>query len=372
MFSRTDTSMLGRWWWTVDRWILGAILILMVVGAILVATAGSPVARRIGLSEMHFFARHLMYLVVSLGLLVGVSMLERRHVLLAAMAALALSLMAMVLVLFVGVEVKGARRWLQVPFFSLQPSEFMKPAFFVVSAWLMAHAQVRGTWAGRAVPMLLMLLAVGLLVLQPDIGMTLVVCFVWAAQLFVAGMPLWLMLGVAGLGVAGLSSAYFIFPHVASRVDRFLDPASGDTYQVDNAQLALGEGGLLGVGLGQGRMKEMIPDVHADFIFAVAGEELGLIGALALLGLFLFIILRGWGRAGQSSSLFVAIAVSGLIAQFAVQAMINIGSTLHLLPTKGMTLPLVSYGGSSLVAMGFGLGMVLALLRKRPEEGVRL
>ncbi len=372
LFSRTDTSMLGRWWWTVDRWLLGLLAIIIIIGALLIATASPPVARRIGVNEYHFFVSYLTYAVIGVFLLIGTSFLERRHVLWLAMAGLLGSLLAMVLVLMVGTEIKGARRWLPLPGLALQPSEFMKPFFVVVSAWLMSNARVRGTIAGRAVPVLLLGLVVSLLLLQPDVGMTLVVLTVWCAQLFVAGLPIFIMLLLGAGLVGGLFGAYFLFPHVASRIDRFLDPASGDTYQVDRAQDALSAGGWFGKGIGQGLAKEQIPDVHADFIFAVAAEELGLICCLLILAVFLALILRGLYKAGQGPSLFVALAGSGLIMQFTIQSLINIGSTLHLLPTKGMTLPFISYGGSSFWAMSVGMGMLLALLRRKPEGGVSL
>ena len=365
LLSRTDSSLIGRWWWTVDRWLLSALGLLILFGLLLVTTASPSVATRIGASDTHFILRHFVILIPSILLMFGISLLTPRQVLALATVLFVGGMIALMLTPVIGVEIKGARRWIHLPGLSIQPSEFVKPAFIVLSGWLLAHPAVRGgTWA-KMLPPLLVMSVIGLLVLQPDFGMTMLICTIWGAQLFVAGLPYYLIaLGLGGL-VAGGFGAYFTFPHVASRIDRFLDPASGDTYQVDRAAEAFRSGGLFGTGLGQGSAKELIPDVHADFIFAAAGEELGLIWCLVLLGLIVFIVMRGFFRAGQGPTLFVTLAATGLVVQFGVQALVNIGSTLQLLPTKGMTLPFISYGGSSLLAMSLGMGMLLALTRKR-------
>ncbi len=365
LFSRTDNSLFGRWWWTVDRWLLGALGLLILFGGFLVTTASPAVAQRIGLDGSYFITRQFIILLPSILVMLGISLLPPRQILLLATAAFGVGIVAMVITLTNGMEIKGARRWISLPGFSLQPSEFVKPAFIVLNAWLLAHPAVRSLGLPKLLPVGLLALTVTLLLLQPDLGMTMVVSAVWLAQLFLAGLPLILVAIGGGLGIIGLIGAYFMFPHVSSRIDRFLNPEAGDSYQVDRALEAFQAGGLFGVGPGQGTVKETIPDSHADFIFAVAGEELGLIWCLALLVLIAFIVLRGFYRSGQGPTLFVTLAGSGLIVQFGLQALINIGSSLHLLPTKGMTLPFVSYGGSSLVAMGMGMGMLLALTRKR-------
>ena len=271
--------------------------------------------------------------------------------------------------LFMGVEIKGATRWISVGPLSLQPSEFVKPAFAVVSAWLFSRQHAaRGAgqfFPGYPLAIVLFLAVIGVLMMQPDFGMTFVCTAIWFAEFFLAGLPIVFVLGLAVMGVGGLVGAYFVFPHIASRIDRFLDPASGDTYQVDRSLEAFINGGLTGTGPGQGTVKLSLPDAHADFIFAVAGEELGLAATLAIVALFGFIVLRGFTRAMKDTDLFVVLAVGGLLTQFGLQALVHMGSSLHLLPAKGMTLPFISDGGSSLLALGIGTGMALALTRTR-------
>ena len=366
LVSRTDHSVFGQWWWTVDRWLLGALTLIILFGTLLIATASTSVAERIGLNGSHFLIKHIIYLIPAMLLIFGISLLTPRKVLLFAFALFCVGIVMMVLTLIIGTEVKGARRWVHIPFLStIQPSEFVKPAFTILNAWLLAHPAVRSGRLARLIPCALLGLTVILLLLQPDLGMTILTTAIWMAQLFMAGVPIMLALGLGATAVTGVFAAYFIFPHVASRIDRFMNPAAGDTYQVDRAADAFQAGGLFGTGLGAGEAKNYIPDVHADFIFAVAGEEMGLLWCLVLLGLLLFFIMRGFWRTAQGPTLFVTLAGAGLVVQFAVQTLVNISSTLHLIPTKGMTLPFISYGGSSLLAMSIGMGMLLALTRKR-------
>jgi cell division protein FtsW len=365
-FDRTDHSVFGRWWWTVDRWQLGALAILMLVGTVLITAASPPVAERIGIDDTFYFVeRHMMMLAPTIVIMIGVSLLAPRDVRRLALAVFLIATVMVALTLVIGVEIKGARRWIHIPGQQIQPSEFVKPAFAVVAGWLFAKARTQPGFPGRLISIALYGLTVSLLLMQPDLGMTFVVSAVWFTQFFLAGLNVFLvaMLGIAG--VAGLVGAYFVFPHVASRIDRFLDPASGDTYQVSRSLEAFANGGLLGTGPGQGTVKFSLPDSHADFIFAVAGEELGLVFCLLIIALFLFIVLRGFARIFNETSQFVMLSAAGLLMQFALQAAINMGSSLHLMPTKGMTLPFISYGGSSLLALGFGMGMVLSLTRKR-------
>lgn len=365
LFSRTDTSLFGQWWWTVDRWLLAALGLLVLFGGFLVMTASPAVADRINVGSNYFIIRHLMFLIPGLLLMFGVSLLTPRQVLLLAFVMFAGSMVALILTPMIGVEIKGARRWLHLPGLSIQPSEFVKPAFIVLNAWLLSSPRIRSGGLLKIVPGILLCSVVGLLLMQPDMGMTTLVLAVWAGQLFLAGLPIFFVAVIALASIFGGISAYFVFPHVASRIDRFMNPDTGDTYQVERATEAFANGGLFGTGLGQGTVKEQIPDAHADFIFAVAGEELGLLLTMVLLGIIAFIVLRGLWRSTQAPTLFVTLASAGLVMQFAFQALVNIGSSLHLLPTKGMTLPFVSYGGSSLIAMAIGMGMLIALTRRR-------
>ena len=373
-FSRTDSSVFGRWWWTVDHLTLAALGVLIGFGAFLVAASSPPVAERIGLGTFHFVQRHLIMLAPAVLVMIGVSLLSPRWVRRLALLVLAGSIVLTAATFVVGAEIKGARRWIHLAGVSIQPSEFLKPAFAVVAAWLFAKQHAprypgSGYLPGNIVSVALFLVIAALLMKQPDLGMTLVISAVWFCQFFLAGLPLLLVAALALAGAGGIVGAYFLFPHVTSRIDRFLDPQSGDNYQVERSLQAFANGGLSGTGPGQGTVKFNLPDAHADFIFAVAGEELGLFWSLLLVGLFAFIVLRGFSRLMHDPDLFIVLAAGGLLVQFGLQALIHMGSSVHLLPTKGMTLPFVSYGGSSLIALGFGMGMVLALTRRRFSTG---
>ncbi len=370
-FDRTDQSIFGRWWWTVDRWMLAALAVLVGYGIILIMAASPAVADRIGLDTYHFVEHHLAMLLPSLVLMIAVSLLTPRGVRRAALAVFLVALVLTAATMVIGVEIKGARRWIHLPGLSIQPSEFLKPAFAVVAAWMFSLQKTTPGFHGNLAAFLLWALVVGLLIKQPDLGMACVVSVVWFCQFFLAGLNIGFVVILIGLGCVGLVGAYHLLPHVHSRIDRFLDPASGDTYQVTRSMEAFANGGVFGTGPGQGTVKMQLPDAHADFIFAVSGEELGLIWTLLLVALFGFIVLRGFSRLLKDSNLFVLLAAAGLLVQFGMQAFINMSSSLHLLPAKGMTLPFVSYGGSSLIALGFGMGMVLALTRRRFGLGDR-
>jgi cell division protein FtsW len=364
-FARTDHSIFGKWWWTVDRWTLAVLAVLMGLGIVLVQAASPAVAERIGLDNFHFVQRHILTLVPACLLMVGVSLLTPRGVRRTAVIAFIIFTILLALTMVIGFEIKGARRWIHVPGLSIQPSEFVKPAFAVVAAWLFAHGRTSERFPGAVISIMLYLMVVGLLMMQPDFGMTFVVSVVWFGQFFLAGLPIILVAIMGVMGIVGLIGAYMFFPHVSSRINRFLDPAAGDNYQVTRSLEAFQNGGAFGTGPGQGSIKMMLPDAHADFIFAVAGEELGLFWCLVLICLFAFIVIRGFMRVMRDDNLFIVLAVTGLLTQFGLQAWINMASSLHLMPTKGMTLPFISYGGSSLLALGLGMGMVLALTRKR-------
>jgi cell division protein FtsW len=372
--SRTDTSVLGRWWWTIDRATLAALLALIGLGYVMMLAASPAVAERIGMASRHgFILRQVFYLTLAAAVMVAVSLLSvkdvRRLALLGCAGALALTAATLV----IGPEIKGARRWLPLPGMSLQPSEFLKPTLAVACAWMIAEGKLapariaRFGWSVAAIA--LFGVAALLLKLQPDIGMLLVIAAVFFAQFFVAGLNILAVGFVAAAGAALAVTAYMIFPHVQSRVHRFLNPESGDSFQTAVALEAFGHGGLRGVGPGEGRIKDILPDAHADFVFAVAGEEFGFLLCLVLVALFAFIVLRGLLRLLGESDLFVVIAATGLLTQFGLQAFVNMGSSLSLIPTKGMTLPFVSYGGSSVLAIALGMGFLLALTRRRSGRG---
>ncbi len=363
-FSRTDTSVLGRWWWTVDRWALVALILLIGIGAILIMAASPGAAARMGLDPFHFARHQFVFLAPAIVVMLLASVMTPIGVRRTATIGFVVGLILLAATLLFGAELNGAKRWISVAGLTLQPSELIKPSFAVVAAWMFAEHKNNAAFPGHWVATLLFILVAGLLIFQPDIGMTFTVTAVWLVQLFLAGLSLlWIALGAAIL-VGAIAAAYLLLPHVASRVDRFLDPASGDTYQVDTSLDAFRNGGLLGRGPGEGVVKNLLPDAHTDFIFAVAGEELGVFACLAIVGLFAFIVLRGFSRVVREANLFVVLAVAGLLTQFGLQALINMGVTVRLLPTKGMTLPFVSYGGSSLLATALGMGMMLALTRR--------
>jgi cell division protein FtsW len=360
-FSRTDRSAIAQWWWTVDRWSLVAIAALIAFGSLMVMAASPAVAERIGADSLHFIKRYFMVLPLAIAIMFIVSLQTPRTVRRIAAIVFIVSTVLLAYTFIGGVEIKGARRWIEIPGLSLQPSEFVKPTFAVVAAWLFAQYRLQPGFPGHFIAIALYLVVVGLLIKQPDLGMAVVVSAVWFTQF-----------GGVGAGAGGLVAAYFCLPHVTSRIDRFLNPGSGDSYQVDRSMEAFANGGLWGRGPGEGTVKEYLPDAHADFVFAVVGEELGLLVCLLIVALFAFIVLRGFSRLLQDGNLFVVIAATGLLVQFGLQAIINMASSLHLMPTKGMTLPFISYGGSSTLALALGMGMVLALSRKRYGHGEEL
>tara|TARA_Y100001934_G_scaffold259254_1_gene330312 strand:+ start:410 stop:1609 length:1200 start_codon:yes stop_codon:yes gene_type:complete len=367
LVARTDKSIFGRWWWTVDRLLISVIIVLCIIGTFLVAAASPAVAERIGLSSFHFVNRHFFVGVFSLLAMIGISMLSDVNIRRMAVLGLLGTLVLMAATLVFGMEAKGATRWIRFFGFQLQPSEFMKPCFAIFSAWLLSR-QIQGlATKNYFILAFVFTIIVGLLLAQPDFGMTFLTVLILGAQVFVAGFPYILMFGLMALAGLLATWAYFNLPHVTSRVDRFIDPASGDTYQIQKSIASFAEGGFFGVGPGEGTVKMLLPDAHADFIFAVSGEEMGFILTFILVLIFAFIAWRSIMKAFKSGDLFVLLAVTGLITQFVMQAMIHMGSSLHMIPTKGMTLPFVSYGGSSLLSICIGFGFILGLTRKKPS-----
>jgi cell division protein FtsW len=365
-FARTDRSPLGMWWWTTDRWLLGAAAALVLLGVML-SFASSPAATaRIGLSDpFHFALRQSVYAFGAAVLMLGASMLSPRGVRRVAFFVWLAAIVCMMALPFVGHAAKGATRWIALGPFSLQPSEFVKPALIILVSWMFSEAQKGQGVPGVSIAFLLYGATIGLLLIQPDIGQTLLITVAFGAAFFMAGVPV-VWIGVLGaVAVTGLASTYFLFDHVASRVNRFLSPESADTHQVDRAAEAIGAGGLFGRGPGEGVMKRHVPDLHTDFIYSVAAEEYGLVFSLLLIGLFAFLVVRGLLKALKLTESYEQVAAAGLFVLVGQQAIINVAVNLNLIPTKGMTLPFISYGGSSMLAMGLTLGMALALTRKR-------
>ena len=368
-FARTDRSVLGLWWWTVDRWTLAALAALVFIGALLVLASSPAVALRLKLDSFYLVRHHFALLVPAIAIMLSVSLCSPLAIRRIAVIGLLVALALTALTLVAGEEIKGARRWIDLAGLSLQPSEFLKPCFAVATAWLFAEQHGQRRLPGNVIAIFLYLAIVGLLMSQPDFGMTFVVSITWFAQFVLAGLPLLWVAAFVLVGLGGVVGAYFVFPHVATRIDRFLDPASGDSYQVDRALEAFVNGGLYGRGPGEGTVKQVLPDAHSDFVFAVAGEEFGLIACFIIVALFAFVVLRGYARILKETNLFVMLAAAGLITDFGLQAVINMASSLHLMPTKGMTLPFISYGGSSLLALALAMGMLLGLTRRRFGPG---
>ncbi len=370
MISRAQNSPLANWWWTIDRWILAALGLLMVLGIVL-AMAGSPaVAERLGLNSFYFVHHQIAFMIPAAIVLVATSFLSPRDTRRAALLLFVGGMGLIILALMFGHDVKGSRRWI----FGVQPSEFVKPAFVILAAWAFSEGAKRKDVPGNILALLLLPVTVVPLILQPDFGQTMLLSIVWAALFFMAGLHLFWVIGLGGAGVTSVFLAYKLVPHVRDRILHFLDPSNGpgasDTFQVDTAMESFASGSWLGKGPGEGTFKRVLPDAHTDFIFAVTGEEFGLLFCIALVGLFAFIVLRGLVLADRTDDPFCRFAASGLVVLFGVQSCINMAVNLHLMPAKGMTLPFISYGGSSLISLALGMGFLIAVTRKRPRASV--
>lgn len=368
-FTRVDNSVLSRWWWTVDKWSFAALAALVAIGALLTFAASPASAERIGVDRFHFVRIQLLLLPLALAVMFGISLLPARDVRRLGIVLFLVALVLTVATLFVGAEIKGARRWLGVGARSFQPSELLKPGFAIFAAWMFALGRDRAGFPGTLIATATGAAIVGLLALQPDLGMAMLIATMCLAQMFVAGVPIFWITAIGGVVAAGAVGAYYAFPHVAGRINAFRDPSGADTYQIDKALEAFGRGGLFGRGPGEGTVKELLPDAHADFILAVAGEEFGLIVCLIIVAIYAFIVLRGMARLAHQENFFVLLSALGLLTVFGLQALVNMASSLHLIPTKGTTLPFISYGGSSLIALAIGMGMVLALTRRGASDG---
>jgi cell division protein FtsW len=370
MVSRAERSALADWWWTVDRWLLVALATLIVLGLVLTMAASPPVAERLGLPTFHFVNHQVMFLVPAVAVLVATSFLSPRHVRRAALLVFVISLALIFVALLFGHEVKGAKRWI----FGIQPSEFLKPAFVILVAWAFSEGGRRRDVPGTFLALLLLPLTVVPLIMQPDFGQTMLLSLVWAALFFMAGLHWFWVGGIGGIGITGILLAYKLVPHVRGRILKFIDPGTGggviDTFQVDTALDCFMAGGWFGKGPGEGTVKRILPDAHTDFIFAVTAEEFGIVACLLLVGIFAFIVIRGLSSAARDEDPFCRFAAAGLVLLFGIQSAINMGVNLHLMPAKGMTLPFISYGGSSLISLALGMGFLVAVTRKRPRSEI--
>ena len=366
---RVTEPVLPRWWRTIDKWTLSAIFVLFGIGLLLGLAASVPLASRNGLEPFYYVQKQAIFGAAGLAAMIGVSMMTpetvRRLGVLGFVGAL---ILVMVLPLIGQDHGKGAVRWLSIGGFSLQPSEFLKPGFIVISAWLMAAGQQVNGPPGKLMSFSLALVVVGFLAMQPDFGQAALVLFAWGVIYFVAGAPMVLIVGISGLVAMGGMLAYSASEHFARRIDGFLSPDVDPRTQLGYAANAIQEGGFFGVGVGEGQVKWSLPDAHTDFIIAVAAEEYGLFLVLVILGIYALVVVRSLVRLMAERDPFTRLAGAGLACVFGVQAMINMGVAVRLLPAKGMTLPFVSYGGSSLIAAGITVGALLAMTRSRPRD----
>ncbi len=371
MYSRARKGLVSEWWWTVDKLLLIAALLLLACGFLLSLSASPSVTPRLRIDDsFHFVKRHAVFLAPALIILISASFMNLRQVRRFSLLLLVGSIAALMLLPFIGFSAKGAVRWLAVGPLLVQPSEFLKPAFVVITAWLFAESAKQPPIPCNLFAIGLFALCAGLLVIQPDLGQTVLLAMIWGAMFFMAGMPWIWIAALGGIGIGGLGVAYLTMSHVSGRIDRFVT-GTGDNFQVDRGLEAITNGGWLGQGPGEGSVKFGLPDSHTDFIFSVAAEEFGIAMAMLLVTVFAFVVIRGLYHGLNERDRFAQLAVSGLVLQFGFQALINMCVNLRLMPAKGMTLPFISYGGSSLMAVALGMGLVLALTRKRADHYAR-
>ena len=364
-------AVLSRWWRTLDKSVLTAILILFSIGLLLGLASSPPLAEKNGLAPFHYVYRQAIFGSLALFVMLVFSMLPSRVIRRLGVIGFLLCFVALGLLPFLGTDFgKGAVRWYGLGFASVQPSEFLKPGFIVTVAWLIsASGQINGP-PGRLWSFVITMLVVALLIIQPDFGQACLILFGWGVVYFVAGASFILLAALALMVLAAGSMAYSYSEHFAKRIDGFLSPDIDPRTQLGYATNAIQEGGFFGVGVGEGQVKWSLPDAHTDFIISVAAEEYGLLLVVLIILLFTWIVLVSLIRLIKEKDAFNRLAGSGLVAMFGIQAIINVGVAVRLLPAKGMTLPFVSYGGSSIIAMGITVGMLLALTRVRPQKDI--
>ncbi|MBI1384284.1 MAG: cell division protein FtsW [Rhizobiales bacterium] len=364
--SRADRGAFASWWFTVDRQLVAAIVALVLTGVVVSLAAGPTVAGKKGLATYYFVERHALFALAGLAIVLALSFAGRALVRRFSLVLFIGGLLLMVAAVLFGEEINGARRWVRILGQSLQPSELTKPAFVILTAWLLAERLRRPDVPAMAIAVSAWALLAGLLVLQPDIGQTVLVTLVWGGMLFVAGVSLRWLLALGTASVAGLAAAYFTMPYVKRRFDAFFFPDSAETYQLDRARQSFVEGGWFGQGPGEGRVKSLLPDAHTDFVLAVIAEEYGIVACLVLIGLFVFVAVRALAHVWSEEDAFVRNACAGLVMLFSFQTLINMAVNVGLAPAKGMTLPFLSYGGSSLVGNAVAMGLLVAVTRRRP------
>ncbi|KJV57226.1 FtsW/RodA/SpoVE family cell cycle protein [Orientia tsutsugamushi] len=356
---------LWRWWKSIDQYTVFLLCILSALSLMLVTTSGAAVANRIGVPQSYFASKHIFYVVLAVGTTFVVSFLNKTTIKRLAILGFILNIILLIFIKFYGNPIKGAKRWINIGGISLQPSEFIKPFFLVITGWLLSAIQ--SNEIRFIVTIILYLIVALLLITQPDFGMLITISVAFGIQLFIAGIPLLWLLILVCISIAGTAGAYSLLPHVKRRINSFLDPANSENYQVMKSLQAFKNGGLYGKGPGEGLVKHMLPDSHTDFIFAVAGEELGAIVCLIIVAIFTFIVIYGFVKLLFEEDNYTIFVSSGILSQFGFQAIVNMCVSTNLLPTKGMTLPFISYGGSSSVAVAIGVGILLALTRHKTD-----
>ena len=366
--TRVREPVIPRWWRTIDKWSFTAVFILFAIGILLGLAASVPLAARNDLEPFYYVQRQVFFGTLSMVVMVSISMMSPATLRRLGTLGFLGAFIALLALIPLGTDLgKGAVRWLNLGFITVQPSEFVKPGFIILAAWLIgASFDINGP-PGRLISFVLAVVIVGLLAMQPDFGQAALILFGWGVVYFVGGAPIFLIAGVIGSGVVGALFAYKLSKHFARRIDGFITPDLDPRTQLGYAANAIQEGGFLGVGVGEGQVKWSLPDAHTDFIIAVAAEEYGLILVTFIVVLYCLIVVRSLFRLLKERDPFVRLAGAGLACIFGVQAMINLGVAVRLLPAKGMTLPFISYGGSSVLAAGITMGMLLALTRSRPQ-----
>lgn len=366
-FNRTDRSPLAMWWWQLDHATFGAILFLLLAGFVFSFSSSPEAASDNRIADAFFYTkRHFAFMIISVGAMVSISMLSLRGVKRIGLLIFTLSMLTMVSIIFIGTEAKGGQRWLNLGFLMLQPSEFLKPALVIMIAWMFTEGQKGMGVPGVTIAFGMYIAAIALLLKQPDVGQSFLITVVFGACFFISGVPMRWIIGLSAVAVTGLGSLFFTHEHFRNRLVEFFN-AKGDHTQIDAAKAAIANGGVFGRGMNEGIMKARLPDLHTDFIYSVAAEEFGLVVTLLLVGIFAYIVTRNLLKAMGMQDSFRQIATSGLAIMLGVQVLINVAVNIAIIPPKGMTLPFISYGGSSMLAMGVSLGLLLALTRKRQD-----
>ena len=361
LISRSDNSNIALWWWTIDRFLLTLFSILIIVGIFLVMASSQHLAQSFNIFSHYFTLRHILFVIISLPIIFLFSLLNEKQTKAISIIGLIITIFLLLIILIHGSEIKGAKRWIYFSGFSFQPSELCKPFYVIVNAWFLTLWIEGKNFPGWAWSIVSLILISSLLLIQPDVGMTIVIILTWCFQLFITGIPLIIIICLTLAVPLFVILTYHNFDHVKIRIDGFLE---GTTYQVTKSLQSFEFGGFWGTGPGEGFYKKFLPDAHSDFVFAVAAEEYGILICLIIILIYSLVVYRAFSLSFINKSLFFIIAVSGLAFQFGIQALIHMGSNTNLIPTKGMTLPFLSYGGSSMISSAITVGILLSLTRK--------